>query len=131
MIVVVGHCAASVRAALRGAAANIIYREQAQPAGTADAVCHAADLLDGDFLVVAGDVVTAPANIAILLDRFAQDRPLAAALVHPLGQEPPQNWLIAHVKNEQLRAVEGHARGGDYRLGGVYAFAGQALRNGP
>ena len=55
VIVVTGHGEASVRAALRGCVANIQFVRQSQAMGTADAVMQCAPLLDGDFLVLAGD----------------------------------------------------------------------------
>ena len=61
--------------------------------GTASAVLSAADNLSEDFLVVAGDVVCDPQNISALLSRFGAERPLAAALIQPLGAESPHDWL--------------------------------------
>ena len=95
IIVVVGHGEASVRAALRGCTQEIVYVRQPQASGTADAVLCAAHLLDEDFLVVAGDVVTAPENIRSLCEQFAAESPVAAALIQPLGNEDPRDWLIA------------------------------------
>ena len=82
-VVVVGHGEASVRAALRGVDADVVYVTQARPEGTAGAVCIAAQGLDEDFLVVYGDVVTDGQNLSALMDRFVQERPLAAALIQP------------------------------------------------
>ena len=126
-IVVVGHGEASVRAALRGVEAKVSYVRQSQPDGTAAAVCLAAQGLEEDFLVVYGDVVTSRQNFSDLLDRFAQERPLAAALIQPLDQERPQDWLVAFHENGRLRGIEGHSRDGHYRLCGIYAFQPQAL----
>src|SRR5262245_37526233 len=58
LVVVVGVGEPSVRAALRGCSESLVYVRQPQPAGTADAVLCAAEHLEGNFLVVAGDVVT-------------------------------------------------------------------------
>jgi bifunctional UDP-N-acetylglucosamine pyrophosphorylase/glucosamine-1-phosphate N-acetyltransferase len=77
--------------------------------------------------VVAGDVVTAKQNIARLRSAFEQQAPLAAALIQPLGQERPQDWLIAYPDGETLRGVEGHSRDGSHRLAGIYAFRPEAL----
>jgi UDP-N-acetylglucosamine diphosphorylase / glucose-1-phosphate thymidylyltransferase / UDP-N-acetylgalactosamine diphosphorylase / glucosamine-1-phosphate N-acetyltransferase / galactosamine-1-phosphate N-acetyltransferase len=127
IVVVVGHGAASVRAALRGAAAQLSYVQQPQPLGTADAVLRAAAQLDDNFLVVFGDVVTAKENLALLCERFAQEQPIAAALIQPLGKEAPQEWLVAHAQGDQLQGVAGHPREGQDRLGGIYAFQPAAL----
>lgn len=126
-IVVVGAGEASVRAALRGAAAEIVFARQAHPDGTAAAALLGAAGVDDDFFVVAGDLVTDRANLAALRDRFARDRPLAAALVQPLGAESSLDWFIPFVENGVLRGVEGHSRDGDRRFCGVYAFRPAAI----
>ena len=115
-------------------AGDVRYVRQPAPAGTADAALCGAAGLDEDFLVVYGDVVTDPANLRELIRRFEEERPLAAALVQPLGNERPQDWLVAHTEGEQLVGVEGHGRGGGYRLCGVYALRTDAvglLRDNP
>ncbi|MGQ9549089.1 MAG: sugar phosphate nucleotidyltransferase, partial [Roseiflexus sp.] len=126
-VVVVGAGEASVRAALRGASADIAFVRQAHPDGTAVAALLGASAVDGDFLVVAADVVTHRANLAALRKRFERDRPLAAALVQPLGAESSLDWLIPFIDNGKLRGVEGHSRDGDRRFCGVYAFRPEAL----
>jgi NDP-sugar pyrophosphorylase family protein len=127
LVVVVGTGEASVRHALRGAAGDIRYVRQPHAAGTADAVLHAAGHVDGDFLVVYGDVVTDPANLVAVRDAFEATRPLAATLVQPFKEEDPRSWIVAHVDGDALRGVEGHARGGSHRLGGVFALRLDAL----
>jgi UDP-N-acetylglucosamine diphosphorylase / glucose-1-phosphate thymidylyltransferase / UDP-N-acetylgalactosamine diphosphorylase / glucosamine-1-phosphate N-acetyltransferase / galactosamine-1-phosphate N-acetyltransferase len=134
LIVVVGAGEASVRAALRGCTAEPVFVRQPKPQGTADAVMCAATLLDEDFLVVAADVATDPQNLTTLLDRFQQEHPPAAALIQPLGDEEPHDWLVAYPEAGRLRGVAGHSRGGQHRLGGIYAFrrdAIQFLRDNP
>ncbi|MBO9366999.1 MAG: NTP transferase domain-containing protein [Roseiflexus sp.] len=126
-VVVVGAGEASVRAALRGASADIAFVRQAHPDGTAAAAFLGAAGIDGDILVVAADSVTDRANLAALRERFERDRPLAAALTQPLGAESSLDWLIAYVDDGELRGVEGHSRDGDRRFCGVYAFRPEAL----
>ncbi|MBO9323428.1 MAG: NTP transferase domain-containing protein [Roseiflexus sp.] len=126
-VVVVGAGEASVRAALRGASADIAFVRQAHPDGTAAAAFLGAAGIDGDILVVAADSVTDRANLATLRERFERDRPLAAALTQPLGAESSLDWLIAYVDDGELRGVEGHSRDGDRRFCGVYAFRPEAL----
>ncbi|MBX3014902.1 MAG: NTP transferase domain-containing protein [Caldilineaceae bacterium] len=126
--VVVGHGEASVRAALHGCAAPVTFVRQPGLTGTASAVLAAATTLTDDFLVVAGDVVTDPQNIATLLQQFASEQPLAAALIQPLGNESPHDWLGAYPHEGQLQGVEGHTRRGcRHRLCGIYAFRAAAL----
>ena len=126
-LIVSGHGEASVRAALRGAPGDVRFVRQAQLAGTADAVMQAASLLDDDFLVVPGDVVTDPANLRALLTRFDEMHPMAAALIQPLGEERPQDWLVAFPEEGKLTGVEGHPRGGTHRLCGIYALRAEAI----
>lgn len=127
LIAVVGQGEASVRAALRGCASEIVFVRQPKPQGTADAVLCAASLLDEDFLVVAGDVATDPQNFNALLERFQDEHPPAAALIQPLGEEEPNDWLVAYLEAGRLHGVAGHSRGGHYRLCGIYAFRPDAL----
>jgi UDP-N-acetylglucosamine diphosphorylase / glucose-1-phosphate thymidylyltransferase / UDP-N-acetylgalactosamine diphosphorylase / glucosamine-1-phosphate N-acetyltransferase / galactosamine-1-phosphate N-acetyltransferase len=128
LVVVVGHQAGSVRAALAGLEERVRFVIQSALEGTAPAVLAAAEAEpDEAFFVVYGDVVTAPENLAALAGRFAAERPPAAALLQPLGEEPPGSWLTATVQADQVRGVEGHGRGGSHRLCGVYAFRREAL----
>jgi bifunctional UDP-N-acetylglucosamine pyrophosphorylase/glucosamine-1-phosphate N-acetyltransferase len=123
IVVVVGYGEPSVRAALRGCAGKPIFVRQGQPNGSAAAVLSAADHLTEDFLVVAGDLVTDRQNMTALLARFADEHPLAAALIQPLGDESPHDWLGAYPEQGWLAGVEGHTRRGcHHRLGGVYAL---------
>jgi len=134
IVVVVGSGEGSVRAALRGATGDIRFVRQPHPTGTADAALHAAAGVDGDLLILHGDIATAPANLATLLQRFHAERPLAAALVQPLGDESSRDWLIAFPEGGRLVGVEGHSRDGRHRLCGVYALRADAvpyLRDNP
>jgi NDP-sugar pyrophosphorylase family protein len=134
LVVVVGPGEASVRAALRGCAGETVYVRQSSQDGTAAAVTLAAGDLDEDLIVVSGDLVTARDNLAAVLERFSKDRPLAAALIQPLGDESPRDWIVAYPEGERLRGAKGHPRDGTHRLGGVYAFRPEArscLRDNP
>lgn len=125
--VVVGEGEPSVRAALRGTSAQIVYVSQPHPEGTAAAAILGARVLDGDVMVVAGDVVTSRDNLSALLVRYAQERPLAAALIQPLGDELPQSWTTAFHDGERLVGVEGHGREGTHRLCAAYVLNRAAL----
>ena len=126
-VVVVGEGEGSVAAALRGAAGDIRFVRQPRPAGTADAALHGAAGVEGDLLILPGDIATTPANIAALLERFHAERPLAAALIQPLGEESSRDWLVAFPEGGRLAGVEGHSRDGRHRLCGVYALRADAL----
>lgn len=127
IVVVVGQGEASVRYALRGTPVPIRFVRQPHPEGTAAAVLLGAHGIDEDFLVVSGDLVTARQNLAALLNRFIQERPLAAALHQPLGREASRHWIGAFPQAERLCAVEGQSRSAQHRLCGVYALRPTAL----
>ena len=101
IVVVVGQGEASVRAALRGAAGQISYVRQSTPEGTAAAAWLGASALDeaalaDGVLILHGDLVAECGNLGALLDGFAAQQPLAAALTQPLGEENPRDWIVAH-----------------------------------
>ena len=125
--VVVGPGEASVRHGLRGCRGEVAFVRQRAAEGTAPAALLGAQSVDGDLLVLPGDVVTAPENLKALLTRFEEERPLAAALVQPLGRESPRDWLVAYLEDGRLRGIEGHPRGGGHRLCGTYVFRREAL----
>lgn len=132
LVVVTGPGEASVRHALHNAPITPHYVSQPTPAGTAAAALLGMQAAGGadaaqPFLIIHGDVVTAAENLARLLECFDQNNPLAAALIQPLGQEKPQDWLVAHVVGDLLRGVEGHPRGGAHRLAGAYVLDPRTL----
>ena len=55
------------------------------------------DALADGVLVVHGDLVTERGNLVALLDGFAAQQPLAAALVQELGDENPRDWIVARL----------------------------------
>lgn len=125
IVVVVGHGEASVRAALRPCRAHVEYVCQPQADGSAAAAWLGARVLQEDFLVVPGDVLTARANLATLIASWNERDVPALALVQPLGNEPSHDWYIAHLEGEQVAGVLGHPRDGETRLTGIYAFAAE------
>ena len=141
ILVVVGHHAQQVRGAIADLP-NVVFVPQDSPDGTASAVLTAsAHLEDQPYLVVHGDIVTAPENLRNFIQEFRSSNVEAAALVQPLGNEDASNWLCAGIGTEAadnesvstLTGIEGHPRGGSHRLCGVYAFRSSAtsylLRN--
>ena len=141
ILVVVGHHAQQVRGAIADLP-NVVFVPQDSPDGTASAVLTAsAHLEDQPYLVVHGDIVTAPDNLRNFIQEFRSSNVEAAALVQPLGNEDASNWLCAGIGTEAadgesvstLTGIEGHPRGGSHRLCGVYAFRSSAtsylLRN--
>src|SRR2546426_4085343 len=68
IVVVVGPWASSIRAALEGADAQIVYVEQPRDGGTAGAArVGIAAIEDDRFLIVYGDTVTTEQNLRILI----------------------------------------------------------------
>jgi bifunctional UDP-N-acetylglucosamine pyrophosphorylase/glucosamine-1-phosphate N-acetyltransferase len=141
VVVVVGHHAQQVRGALADMP-NVVFVTQHSPDGTASAVLTASDHLEDEpYLVVYGDIVTAPDNLRNFIKEFRSANVEAAALVQPLGNEDASNWLCAGIGTAEvnggsastLTGIEGHPRGGSHRLCGVYAFRSRAtsylLRN--
>ena len=134
IVVVVGHGEASVRAALRPSPIEVEFVRQRQADGSAAAALLGAALLQEDFLVVAGDVVTSRANLAALIECWQTSDARAVAMVQRLGAEKPHDWLVAEVADGLLRGVLGHPREGSYRLTGMYALDAQMteyLRDNP
>lgn len=134
IVVVVGHGEASVRAALRPCRVEVEFVRQAETTGTAAAALLGAMVLQEDFLVVAGDVVTARSNLAALVESWNTSDLPALAVVQPLGNEKPHDWLVAQMDGGLLRGVMGHPREGEYRLAGIYAFSAdmvEYLRDNP
>jgi NDP-sugar pyrophosphorylase family protein len=133
IVVVVGEGEASVRHALRGhrrtdGGQKLVFVRQPAAEGTAPAGLLGAQEVDGDVLVVSGDIVTARRNLEALLSCFREEHPLAAALVQPLGlREDPRDWLVAYPEDGRLRGIEGHPRGGGHRLCGAYLLRREAL----
>lgn len=127
IVVVVGAGEASVRAALHDSALEPVLVRQAKPDGTAAAALLGADFVDGDFLVVYGDVVSARANLHQMMKAWIDEDLPALALVQPLRNERPQDWVVAHVGDGVLTGVEGHPRSGRHRLAGIYAFTQAVL----
>ncbi len=141
IIVVVGHHAQQVRGAV-GDIPNVVFVTQQTLDGTASAALIAVEHLEAEpYLVIHGDTVTTSENLRNFVKAFCASDVEAAALVQPLGSEDASDWLCAGIgtadgNNGSLSTVtgiEGHPRGGSYRLCGVYAFQSSAtpylLRN--
>jgi bifunctional UDP-N-acetylglucosamine pyrophosphorylase/glucosamine-1-phosphate N-acetyltransferase len=123
LVVVLGACPGSVRAALAGLEDRTRYVEQPRLEGTADAVLRALELAgDAPFLAASGDVVTTPETVQALVEAARGGEAPAAAVVLPLGAERPGDWITASLRSGALSGFQGHGRGGSHRLGGLYAF---------
>ena len=103
---------------------NVEFVRQQGGKGTVPALLSALEKVeDPNILVVYGDVMIAAEDVTALVENFRRTSPLAAALVHPLGSERPQDWLCAQVKDESLQWVLGHPRDDvTHRFCGVFAL---------
>ena len=141
IIVVVGHHAQQVRGAVADIP-NVVFVTQQTLDGTASAALAAVEHLEAQpYLVIHGDSVTTSENLRNFIGAFRASDVEAAALVQPLGNEDASDWLCAGISTtagnngslSTLTGIEGHPRGGSYRLCGVYAFQSSAttylLRN--
>ena len=141
IVVVVGHYAQQVRGALADIP-NVTFVTQHPIDGTASAVLSALEYVENEpYLVIYGDIVTIPDNLRNIIRDFYTHNAEAAALVQPLGNEDASDWLCGSIDTKEvegnsvtkLTGIEGHPRGGAYRLCGVYAFGPTAtpylLRN--
>ena len=133
IVVVVGHYAQQVRGALADIP-NITFVTQHPIDGTASAVLSALEYVENEpYLVIYGDIVTIPDNLRNVIRDFYTHNAEAAALVQPLGNEDASDWLCGSIGTKEvegnsvtkLTGIEGHPRGGSYRLCGVYAFVPQ------
>ncbi len=123
LIVVMGHYRQQVRGALADIE-GVEFVTQSDPSeGSATAVLTALPTgIDEEFLVAYGDVVTADENLKKLIRSFKNTDAEAAALVQRLDRERPNDWICAGVSGDRLTGLEGHPRGGSYRVCGIYAF---------
>ena len=142
IVVVVGHYAQQVRGVLADIP-NVTFVTQHPVDGTASAVLGALAHIEDEepYLVVYGDIVTTPDNFRNVIKDFCLHNVEAATLLQPLGNEDASDWLCGGIEREKtegksvtrLTGIEGHPRGGSYRLCGVYAFGPTAtpylLRN--
>ena len=124
--VVVGHYAQHVISATADLP-NVTFVTQHSIEGPANALLQAigpnSDVTH--YLVLSGDVVLSTSDLRRFFDRIGEAE--AVALVNSLGKEDPSNWICAGVNNDHISGVEGHPRGGSYRLGGIYGFRDSAI----
>jgi bifunctional UDP-N-acetylglucosamine pyrophosphorylase/glucosamine-1-phosphate N-acetyltransferase len=76
-----------------------------------------------NFLVMCGDVMMSENDIAHFIKETKQTQASYAAMVAPLGNERPNDWLCADVKGNKINSILGHPRDDvTHRLCGVYMF---------
>ncbi len=83
---------------------------------------------DEELLVIYGDIFFDDGDLKNLLDYFEEQKPDAAALVHPLAEEDPRDWWCTAVKGNEIAAILGHPRDDvTHRLTGIYALRKEVL----
>ena len=128
IVVVVGHHAQQVQGAVADLP-GIEFITQDPVGGTATAALSATKKVINDrYLVVYGDVVTAVENFQDFVKRFDESGVGAAAMLQRIEREDPSNWICGGIDGDFLTGVEGHPRGGTYRLCGIYALRSNMTR---
>lgn len=74
------------------------YVEQSAVLGTGNAVSVAEPLVDGDFVLVYGDLLFAPEALKSVVDLFAAEKPAAVIAVVPV--EKPESYGIIELADE-------------------------------
>ena len=121
--IVAGHHVGQLRRAA-GDRQGVAFVHPPTEAGTAPAVLAAWQLLEADrVLVIFGDILVTAEDLSALLATHEESGTDVAALVRPLGNERPQDWLCAHAAEGCLIEVLGHPRDDvTHRLCGAYVF---------
>ncbi len=124
--VVVGHHAQQV-ISVTADTPNVTFVNQQSLDGTALASYQAiqSQSESDHYLVVAGDVVLTKADLRRFIGQVGEAE--ATALVNRLDKEDPSNWICAGVNNDYITGIEGHPRGGSFRLCGIYSFCRSAI----
>src|SRR3972149_6255873 len=105
---------------------KIEYVEQAEMLGTGNAVSVVESYVDGDFVLVYGDLLFAPEALANLLHVFKAEKPEAVMAVVPVDK--PESYGIVELADEKAvkRIVEKPVSGkapSNLANAGLYAFS--------
>jgi len=90
---------------------RIQYVEQTEMLGTGDAVSVVEPYVDGDFVLVYGDLLFARETISAMVHLYEKEKPVAVMAVVPV--EKPESYGVVELENEQVikRIVEKPATG--------------------
>jgi len=122
-VVVLGHHPGSVRSALLGTAAEIVYVNQPEGAGTAGALLAGLSALEEErFLVIYGDTVTTIQNLRAIKEVHEDTGAAGAVLWDAIPPLEGADWYEAKVEGGRLVEVVGHEAGAEKRLCGVFAL---------
>lgn len=121
---------------------TVVKTAAAEPRGTAFSLLSAAETIGDDepFLVLYGDTVPEKSDIARLVQSFERNGGGAAALVSPLREELPQDWICCRLKStaadgasntngdNEIDGIMGHPRDGYTHRFCAFAFAKPFLK---
>jgi bifunctional UDP-N-acetylglucosamine pyrophosphorylase/glucosamine-1-phosphate N-acetyltransferase len=105
---------------------KIAYVEQAEMLGTGNAVSVVEPYVDGDFVLVYGDLLFASEAVADVVGLFEAEKPAAVMAVVPV--EKPESYGVVELENEKKvkRIVEKPAAGespSNLANAGLYVFS--------
>jgi len=105
---------------------KIAYVEQAEMLGTGNAVSAVEPYVDGDFVLVYGDLLFAPDVIKNMIHSYESEKPAAVMAVVPV--EKPESYGIVELENEKAvkRIIEKPALGeapSNLVNAGLYVFS--------
>jgi UDP-N-acetylglucosamine diphosphorylase/glucosamine-1-phosphate N-acetyltransferase len=105
---------------------KIEYVEQAEMLGTGNAVSAVEPCVDGDFVLVYGDLLFAPEAMETVLNSFEAEKPAAVMAVVPV--EKPESYGIVELEDGKAvkRIIEKPASGeapSNLANAGLYAFS--------
>jgi UDP-N-acetylglucosamine diphosphorylase/glucosamine-1-phosphate N-acetyltransferase len=79
---------------------KIAYVEQAEMLGTGNAVSVVEPYVDGDFVLVYGDLLFAPEAVANVIHLYEAEKPAAVMAVVPV--EKPESYGVVELENEKI-----------------------------
>jgi len=105
---------------------KIVYVEQGAVLGTGNAVSVVEPYVDGDFVLVYGDLLFAPEAVATLVRFYEAEKPAAVMAVVPV--ETPESYGVVELENEKIikRIVEKPVAGespSNLANAGLYVFS--------
>jgi len=127
VIIVIGHlgrqvvnCVERIKEKLK---VNTTYVRQREPRGTADAILEAKDLIDDDFLVVYGDVLTSKKTYEVILKKFEESG--AYVVISVAKPEEAEHRFTASLEGDKVTKLTWWGEG--VKVAGMYAFVKEAI----
>jgi len=109
-----------------GMGLKIAYVEQAEMLGTGNAVSVVEPYVEGDFILVYGDLLLAPEAVADVVRLYEAEKPAAVMAVVPV--ENPESYGVVELENEKMvkRIIEKPTAGespSNLANAGLYVFS--------